>query len=79
MYPRFKLNERIALFLAPLIKEAGGSHIYKNKWLQTDMMNTSIPLPVTDEGTPDWAYMDEYMRTVMAGAEADLAAMQSIV
>ena len=79
LYPRFKLNERIALFLAPLIKEAGGSHIYKNKWLQTDMMNTSIPLPVTDEGTPDWAYMDEYMRTVMAGAEADLAAMQSIV
>lgn len=78
LYPRFEMNECIALFLSPLIKEAGGSHVYKNKWLQTDMMNTMIPLPVTEGGNPDWAYMDEYMRAVMNNTQADLSAMQAI-
>lgn len=72
LYPRFELNKEIALFLAPLIKNAGGSHVYKNKWLQTDMMESSIPLPVKSDGTPDWEYMKNYMQAVMNTAEKQL-------
>lgn len=79
LYPRFKLNERIALFLAPLIKEAGGSHVYKNKWLQTDMMNTMIPLPITEEGNPDWDYMDEYMCALLERTDNNLIELQTVI
>ena len=79
LYPRFELNERIALFLAPLIKEAGGSHVYKNKWLQTDMMNTMIPLPITEEGNPDWDYMDEYMCALLERTDNNLVELQTVI
>lgn len=79
LYPRFELNERIALFLAPLIKEAGGSHVYKNKWLQTDMMNTMIPLPITEGGNPDWDYMDEYMCALLERTDNNLVELQTVI
>lgn len=79
LYPRFELNERIALFLAPLIKEAGGSHVYKNKWLQTDMMNTMIPLPITEDGNPDWDYMDEYMCALLERTDNNLVELQTVI
>lgn len=79
LYPRFELNECIALFLAPLIKEAGGSHVYKNKWLQTDMMNTMIPLPITEEGNPDWDYMDEYMCALLERTDNNLVELQTVI
>lgn len=79
LYPRFELNERIALFLAPLIKAAGGSHVYKNKWLQTDMMNTMIPLPITEGGNPDWDYMDEYMCALLERTDNNLVELQTVI
>lgn len=65
LYPRFAMTEHIALFLAPLIKEAGSSHMYKDKWLQTDMMAAKILLPISHDGRPDWNYMDAYMSKIM--------------
>ena len=79
LYPRFELNERIALFLAPLIKETGGYHVYKNKWLQTDMMNTMIPLPITEEGNPDWDYMDKYMCALLERTDNNLVELQTVI
>lgn len=66
LYPRFAMTEHIALFLAPLIKEAGSSHMYKDKWLQTDMMAAKILLPISHDGRPDWNYMDAYMSKIMS-------------
>ena len=42
------------------------------------IVNDTILLPVDTSGEPDWAYMDEYMRTIMESAASDLSAMQSI-
>lgn len=65
LYPRFPLTRNIAMFLAPLIKEVGSSHIYKDKWLQEDMMAAKIPLPIDDDAEPDWGYMDARMFKIM--------------
>ncbi len=70
------MNREIALFIAPIIKEAGGSHIYKNKWLQEDMIITAIKLPVTKEGDPDWQYMEDYMRRIIKQAEDSLMGLK---
>lgn len=42
------------------------------------IVNDTILLPIDTSGEPDWAYMDEYMRTVMKSAASDLSAIQSI-
>ena len=68
LYPKFTLTRNIALFLAPLIKAAGGSHVYKNKWRQEDMINTDIMLPATKKNDPDWNYMDTYMNEIQTRA-----------
>lgn len=65
LYPKFPLTKNIALFIAPIIKAVGGSHVYKNKWLQEDMKVADIMLPVTDSNVPDWDYMEDYMSNLM--------------
>ena len=72
LYPKFPLTKNIALFMAPIIKAVGGSHVYKNKWLQEDMKVAEIMLPVASDGNPDWDYMDRYMCDMLAGASASI-------
>lgn len=65
-----------------LIAALRGALYQKYSWGDSVSMNTikddTFRLPVNAAGEPDWAYMDEYMRTIMEGAKADLAVMQSI-
>lgn len=75
LYPKFKLTKNIALFIAPIIKAVGGSHVYKNKWLQKDMKVAEIMLPVTTDGNPDWGYMENYMKTEFQISEKHLNAL----
>lgn len=76
LYPKFQMTREIALFIAPLIKAVSARYNYVDKWKQEDMIADTIKLPVTTDGDPDWAYMDEYMRSMIVSAEADLIAIQ---
>lgn len=78
LYPKFPLTEGIALFLAPLFWEAGRPYSFGDKWSKDVMENDCLTLPADASGEPDWAYMDECMRTAMESARSDLSAMQSI-
>lgn len=78
LYPKFDMTKEIALFVAPLIKSVSARYNYIDKWKQEDMIADAIKLPVDASGKPDWAYMDEYMRTVMEHTKSDLLAIQSI-
>lgn len=78
LYPKFPLTEGIALFLAPLFWEAGRPYSFGDKWSKDVMENDCLTLPAGASGEPDWAYMDECMRTAMESARSDLSAMQSI-
>ena len=78
LYPKFDMTKEIALFIATLIKSISARYNYVNKWKQEAMIADEIMLPCTDGGVPDWAYMDEYMRSVMDGVATDLSAMRSI-
>lgn len=37
---------------------------YGRKWILTEMENTLIRLPVKTDGTPDWAWMEIYMKSL---------------
>ena len=61
LYPKFHMNKNIALFIIPLIKFAGLSYKFIDKWKLEDMENTIIYLPVDEKGNPDWNYMESYI------------------
>lgn len=52
---------------------------YDDKCVWDKAKTLSVSLPVTQDGNPDWAYMDEYMHSIMENTETDLAAMQSVI
>ncbi len=74
-----KASEMRYLFLIAALR---GSLYQKYSWGDSISMKTIkddvLRLPVNASGEPDWAYMDEYMRTVMDDTQADLSAMQAI-
>lgn len=74
-----KASEMHYLFLIAALR---GSLYQKYSWGDSISMKTIkndvFQLPVDASGEPDWAYMDEYMRTIMKSAASDLSATQSI-
>lgn len=72
LYPKQAMTKYQALFIAPLIKAIGKNYEYIDKWQISEMKKSKIFLPVTTNGSPDWDYMDAYMR------EKEIIAKQSI-
>lgn len=76
MRPKFKMNDRIALFLVTIFNHEKYLYNYGRKCTNAMLKNRKIKLPVTDqydttfrfsnEGyVPDWAFMDQYMLTLL--------------
>lgn len=61
LYPKFSLTREIALFLIPLIRAAGKQYEFIDKWKLEDMKATVIRLPVSENGSPDWTWMESFM------------------
>ncbi len=66
LYPKFKMNEQIALyFLAPLSKKGKG-YGYAFKWTKEKMENDSIEMPVDKNGRIDFDYIESRIRELEA-------------
>ena len=64
LYSKFELNKYIAMFLITIIKLEKFRFNYGRKW-ETDRMNESqIKLPVDEKGSPDWNFMEEYIKSL---------------
>ena len=57
-----KINPYIALFLCTLIEKERFRWAYGRKWRPIRMPSSKIKLPVTAEGTPDWNYMETFIK-----------------
>ena len=62
LYPRFSLNRYIAMFLCRLIEMEQYRFCYGRKWDLEAMNKSKIKLPVTPVGTPDWQYMEDFVK-----------------
>jgi hypothetical protein len=62
--PKFKLNVYIALFLTTLIRQEKYRFGYGRKWGIERMKISTIRLPITEQGEPDWQYMENYIKTL---------------
>lgn len=72
LYPKFEMSEEVGLFIAPAIQSVGMNFGWESKWNLPDMIGAVIRLPVTVVGDPDWAYMEQRMRDVMAKQARDI-------
>lgn len=63
LYPRFKMNRYLALFLCSLIEKEQYRFNYGRKWDLNSMKASRIKLPVAPTGEPDWLFMEEYIKS----------------
>lgn len=64
LYPKFELNSYIALFLCTLISKEKYRFNYGRKWDKEMMKNSLIKLPVRLDNTPDWQFMEDYIKSL---------------
>lgn len=79
LYPRFDLTRNIALFIAPLIRKRGAAYTYTEKWTLPAMEKTTIPLPVDDDGAPDWECIESFSSYIFKRAETTYKKLASII
>jgi len=58
------LNKYIALFIATIIKANRYKFSYGRKWTLDKMKESPIKLPVDKKGSPDWDYMENYIKAL---------------
>ena len=59
-----KENKYIMLYLKTAILQQKVKYAYGYKFNESRMLKQSILLPATPENTPDWDYMESYMRSL---------------
>ncbi len=60
----YTLNKYIAMFLCSLIEMEQYRWAYGRKWRPSRMPKSKIKLPVTENGQPDWQYMEDYIKSL---------------
>lgn len=60
--PKFEMTKYIALFLTTIINREQYRYSYGRKCSQTKLRRSQLKLPVTQEGTPDWKYMEDFVK-----------------
>lgn len=59
------LNLPIALFLIGTIEKQAVCFEYARKWRPARMVRSKLLLPVTDDGQPDYDFMEQYIKDLM--------------
>lgn len=64
LYPKFPMTPAIGLFIATLIRQEKYRFNYGRKWHLERMKISQIHLPARSDGTPDWEWMESYIKTL---------------
>lgn len=73
-----EFNPLVCMFLASCLQTVVHKYPYNFGLFPDLLKEEKIKLPVITDGAPDWAYMEEYMGSMMENAKIDLTAMQTI-
>ncbi|MDR0560840.1 MAG: restriction endonuclease subunit S [Prevotellaceae bacterium] len=64
LYPKFKFNKYIAMFLLPIIRKEKFRFNYGRKWEMDTMKKSIIKLPATHSGEIDTVFMENYIKSL---------------
>ena len=62
--PKFVINRYIALFLTSVIRHVGQNYAFIDKWVLDAMKSTTVLLPSDKLGNPDWAFMENFIKSL---------------
>lgn len=62
LVPRTPMNKWVLLFIATMVRYEKGRFTYGYKWHMARMRKTTIRLPATSTGDPDWCFMESFMK-----------------
>jgi len=71
--PKTPTSSWALLFVAAVIKHGKSRYTYGYKWTLERMKKTSVRLPATAAGEPDWDYMETFMRGLPFSAAIEAA------
>jgi hypothetical protein len=58
------MNAEIGLFLATILCQERPKYSFGRSWTGERLKGTLIKLPVTEDGTPDWQFMEDYIKSL---------------
>jgi hypothetical protein len=61
------LNKYIAMFVITVIKANRYKFSYGRKWTLEKMKGSTVKLPVASDGSPDWVYMEQFIKSLPYG------------
>jgi len=64
LYPKFRLNKYVAMFLIPMIEVERFRYSFGRKWNSDRMELSEIKLPVNKKGEVDVEYMESYIKSL---------------
>jgi len=64
LHSKFEMNQYVGMFLAVLIEKEKYRYDYGRKFGTKRMKETLIKLPVKSDGTPDWEFMENYIKSL---------------
>jgi len=65
------MNARIGLFISAVVLLDKYRWSYGRKWRPIRMPSSVIRLPSTEDGKPDWAYMQSYIESLPFSSQVD--------
>lgn len=71
LQPKAPTSKWSLLFVAGVIKHGKGRYTYGYKWTLERMLATTIRLPATASGDPDWSFMESVMRGLRFSAAVE--------
>jgi type I restriction-modification system DNA methylase subunit len=64
LIPKFTMNKYVAMFFVTIFKLEQYRYNYGRKASQDRLKQSSIKLPVNEQGSPDWKYMEDYIKSL---------------
>lgn len=62
--PKFKMNTYLALFFITIINKERFKYSYGRAVYSNEISRMIIKLPVENDGTPDWKFMESYVKSI---------------
>lgn len=64
LVPKFKCNLQIGLFICSIIKKEQFKYSYGRAVYSSEISRMVIKLPSTNDGSPDWNFMEQYIKSL---------------
>lgn len=71
-YPKFPYNQHVVEYIMSVVRQLKDKYSYTAKWTLDKMQTEILELPIKSDGTPDFDYMERYIRAIEKVVIADV-------